>query len=143
MNWLLDPVPFRILPRSGLRRSRSPGDEHGCEEIRFECNDELPRFRISDECRDDDVGVNDQLHSSSLRRFFFDALVPTFVDRIGDFLNVALGEFALTGEFVHHFERLDFLLDGLSCDLAPVDLRVPFHSLFEVVVHVDCDTGNT
>jgi len=44
-----------------------------------------------------------------------DALPSTLVDFVGDVPDVALGE------FVHHLERLDFLLDGLSRNLTPVN----------------------
>ena len=84
--------------------------------------------------------VDDQLHSSSLGRFLVDPLAPALVYLVGDFPHVALGEFALASEFVHHFERFDFLLDGLSCDLTPVDFRMLVHALFEVVVNVDRDS---
>jgi hypothetical protein len=38
-----------------------------CTQIRFEGDDELPRFRIGDEYGNNDVSVDDQLRSSSLR----------------------------------------------------------------------------
>lgn len=34
-------------------------DERRCQEAGFERDDGLPRFRIGDECGDDDVGVDD------------------------------------------------------------------------------------
>ena len=36
-------------------------DEPGCQDVGFECDDEFPRFRIGDECGDDDIGVVDIL----------------------------------------------------------------------------------
>ncbi|WP_160166967.1 hypothetical protein [Natronococcus jeotgali] len=50
-----------------------------------------------------------QLRSSRLLRFSFDALSSTFVASIGEFLNIVLAEFALTGELVQYFECLDLL----------------------------------
>ena len=41
-------------------------------------------------------------------------------------MHVTLGEFALAGEFIHDFERVDFLLNGLSRDLTPAaPIRFP------------------
>ncbi|MDY6817820.1 MAG: hypothetical protein SVG88_04085 [Halobacteriales archaeon] len=117
--------------------------ERECQEIWFKHDDTFPRFRISDECGDDDVGVDSQLHSSSLSRFLVNVFVSTLDYFVGIFLDIVLAEIALASEFVHPFERFDFFFDGLSCDLTSVDLWMSFHPLFEVVVHVDCDTWHT
>jgi hypothetical protein len=54
-------------------------DEPGRQEVGSERNDELAGLRIGDECGDDDVCVDDQLQSSSLRRLLVDALASTLV----------------------------------------------------------------
>jgi len=118
-------------------------DELGCQKVGFERDNEFTSFRVNDERGDDDVGIDDQLHSSKLLRFLFGALACALVDSVGDVGDIALGEFTSGREFVHHLECLDFFLDGLSGDLAPVDLRVSLHPVFEVVVDIDGDTGHT
>lgn len=52
-------------------------DKHRYQKVRFECDDEFSRFRISDQCGDNDVGANYQFHSSCLRRLIINALAST------------------------------------------------------------------
>jgi len=95
-------------------------DELGCQEIRFERNNEFTGFRVGDERGDNDVGIDNQLHSLRLLRLLFNLLACALVEFVGHIGDVALGEFTAGRVFVHHFKCLNF--SWMACRVTSLQL---------------------
>jgi hypothetical protein len=93
-------VHSRLLRDEGLVVLDFVVDYFGCQEVRFERNDEFARFRISDECRDEDVRIDDQSHPPGLLRLFLDALQCALIDFGSNLVYIFLCEFTVGSQLI-------------------------------------------
>jgi len=156
---VIDEMPSKEIQRLVDRAGRSThprgelvsvGRDFGEEVIRHvdfvaPKDQEPSRAGVTQERRDDDVRVCDELQDATpgFLRAASPVLLPhAFLHLSSQFLNVPVPEIALAEEGVQSAKVLELPREGLAGDLAPPDLRVPFHLFVEVIGDAQGEVGH-